>query len=209
MGEDGKGMGNRGRFGKYGEVKRLDRLRQSGFFYTKPKPKPDPDKRGLRCGSMKKRKDPISIRSAERGDLAFIRMLSEGVFRVYGPYEEMVLQWYASGGTDTVTALEGDRPVGFAMLGPVNREPPYPVTAELLAIAVTPGRENRGIGGLLLKTVIRRARDLDVEFTVLHTAVGNQRGRGLFEKHGFLPSSVKKGFYPEGQDALMMVRPLK
>ena len=61
----------------------------------------------------------------------------------------------------------------------------------------------------LLEAVIRRSRDLGIAFVVLHTAVGNRKGRGLFEKYGFFPSSVKRRFYPEGQDALMMVRPLE
>ncbi len=45
---------------------------------------------------------------------------------------------------------------------------------------------------------------MGVDRLILHTALDNLPGRALFKRHGFAACGVKKAFYPEGQDALMM-----
>jgi [ribosomal protein S18]-alanine N-acetyltransferase len=98
----------------------------------------------------------------------------------------------------------GKRPVGYVMLARSQGEGLGPRLSELLAIAVEAGARRWGIGDLLMREMIRKAEELLVKTLILYTAVDNLPAQALFKKHGFAPAGVKKGFYPEGQSALLM-----
>lgn len=148
----------------------------------------------------------VSVRIARAGDVDYIRSLSGTAFHEYGPYEEMLPNWFASGITVTLLALVEDRPVGFAMIRRMGREPRLHRVSELLAIAVEPQQRKRGIGDLLLREIQTTAQRTGVEVLVLHTAIDNLPGRTLFKKHGFVLLDTKRNFYPRGQDAVMMYK---
>lgn len=163
------------------------------------------------CGGVKVQKktgyrDWVTVRPARAEDVDYIRSLSRKVFHQYGPYENILARWFESDIAVTLLALMGKRPVGFVLLGRLERKwyPPY--VSELLAIAVEPAKWKLGVGDLLMREVLREAKELNVETLVLHTAVENFSGQKLFEKYGFTPLEVKKNFYPKGQDALMMYK---
>jgi len=200
-------MGNRGRYGKYGETKRFARLRKAGAG------QPHTTGKGSEISGHPGRhksqtffKNQIRIIPARVTDANYIRTLSKRVFSQYGPYDDTLIQWFLSGITITVLASVGARPVGFAMLGRFFHDSPLSRVYELLAIAVEPGMQNLGIGSLLMRKIEKNAEKLEAETLVLHTAVDNFPGRKLFKKHGFTESERKNCFYPEGQDALMMRR---
>ena len=202
-------MGKGGRYRKYGETKRIARLRKAadvgGYFRRRgadfPGPPGTPKKRTIYRGSER-----ITLRQAIGADTAFIRSLSQKVFHVYGPYEEMLPRWFESGITVTILASTEKKPVGFAMLGRPSEGWHFDLTGELLAIAVEPESHNMGIGDLLMEEIITRAEKLHTEKLILHTAPENHSAKRLFQKHGFVLWTIKKKFYPEGQDALLMQR---
>ncbi len=198
-------MGNSGRYGKYGEKKRLERLRNSGAYFSTTgrrslAPKEDP---ALLLKGI--HESPIFVRRAGPGDVAYIQELSNRSFQQYGSYDNVLSQWFELGSTVTLLACQGKKAIGFAMLGNplVNHHSP-PIVMELLAIAVEPGRRRKGIGDLLMREVKNTAHQQRVEKLLLHTAVENLPARRLFKRHGFAAAQFKKSFYPHGQDALMM-----
>jgi ribosomal-protein-alanine N-acetyltransferase len=150
-------------------------------------------------------KSLITIRMALDSDMEFAHRLSKKVFSRYGPYEDMLERWFYSGTTETFLALMEKRPVGFAILGRYQSEWGSHQIAELLAIAVEPAKQKKGIGDVLLGKVLRKAREFGIETLVLYTALENKVAQKLFKKHGFTPSGIKECFYPRGQDALFMV----
>ena len=199
-------MGSRGRYGKYGEIKRRDRL---GGFKTFSLG----SDRGTRKATLASSRssglaDRHGFRIVPAGprDVNYIRTLSKKVFNKYGPYDDTLAGWFLSGMAFTSLALVEKRAVGFAMLGQSPSDDLHLRIYELLAIAVEPGMQNRGIGSQLLKSIERKAQDLDIEMMILHTAADNLPGHGLFIKFGFVSSETKGGFYPAGQDALMMYK---
>jgi ribosomal protein S18 acetylase RimI-like enzyme len=201
-------MGNRGRFGKYGEIKRLDRLRKAKAA-THHFRKAEIHTRQPKA--LQKRRDrhsdpQIRVRESKAEDVDFIRDLSEKAFSPYGPYEEILPQWFESGATLTYVAFMGKTPVGFAMFGKPAHIWYFPVVHELLAIAVEPEKQKLGIGDLLMQTIISTVKKLGVDKIVLHTAPDNSAALSLFKKHGFGEFQVKAGFYPKGQDAIMMYK---
>ena len=201
-------MSKRGRFGKYGEIKRISRLRRARVGAH------DVPERGTKATKWaafaKKTPTPrVTIKAAEVSDVEFIHSLSKRVFSRYGPYENMLTHWFESEITETLLAFMEKRPVGFAMLGRHQYEWNSRQVAELLAIAVEPAKQKRGIGNYLIREIVSKAEELRVGIVVLHTALENMPAQRLFKKHGFLPSEVKKSFYPKGQDALLMYKYMK
>jgi ribosomal protein S18 acetylase RimI-like enzyme len=80
--------------------------------------------------------------------------------------------------------------------------------AEVLAIAVTPEFQRRGIGHDLLQFAQKKAEALGEQKLFLHTARENLAAQKLFLRNGFRPVQSKARFYPSGQDALLMVNDL-
>ncbi|MEW6666402.1 MAG: GNAT family N-acetyltransferase [Thermodesulfobacteriota bacterium] len=202
-------MSNRGRFGKYGEIKRLERLRQAGFR-TFPQNKPEKAApAGAFCrGDVEKSRGSFVLRRAVRSDAGFIGGLSSRVFDLYGPYGEIVTRWFESGTAITFVAFVGQRPAGFAMIGRPSPSAQAGPVAELLAIAVEPHYQAMGVGRLLLRKMEETAVRIHIRRLFLHTATENTRARRLFTRCGYSAAEVKPGFYPAGQDAVLMFKDL-
>ena len=200
-------MGSRGRFGKYGEIKRLDRLRRAGKRHSVPsgsdvrsfKEIPTFKEEGYPKGRLK-------IRPAKAADALFIGQLSGKVFDIYGPYTDIVSRWFESDLTVTLIALMDNNRAGFAMIGNLyyNRKEEY--FSELLAIAIEPERQKRGIGEMLIRGIERKAIELNANRLFLHTATENLSAQKLFTKNGYRKWGIEKNFYPAGQDAVVMVK---
>ena len=142
----------------------------------------------------------FSTRSAYGADCQYIKTLGRAVFDLYGPYGDILSSWFLSGVTHTIVASSGEKKTGFAMLALTSG------VAELLAIAVEPAMQGRGVGALLMDEVINKARRSKVKYFMLHTAVENSTAQALFEKYGFVRSGISASFYPKGQDAFIMTR---
>jgi ribosomal-protein-alanine N-acetyltransferase len=151
-------------------------------------------------------RDRATVRPATAADVDYIRSLSKIAFQHYGPYEQMLPDWFQSGIAVTLVAVTKERPVGFAMLRRLEPESHLHRVSELLAIAVEPAKRNLGIGDLLMKEIEKAANEIGVQTVFLHTAVENLPGQKFFEKYGFIPLEVRNNFYPKGQDALMMYK---
>jgi ribosomal protein S18 acetylase RimI-like enzyme len=198
-------MGNRGRFGKYGETKRLDRLRQAGKGISfQPVARTESFKTGFYLKKRSSQKGRIGTRPARASDLKFVIRLSGRVFDIYGPYRSIISQWIESGMAIIIVAFEDKKPVGFAMIGPFSNESHRQQRAELLAIAVQPEKQHRGIGQRLIEEVEAKAAELKLKKVILHTATDNLPARKLFLRNGYASWGIEKTFYPAGQDALVM-----
>ena len=197
-------MGRRGRYGKYGENKRLERLRQAGVHTPPQKAKLPPAEGGPFSRKKAPQGDRIRIVMSRACDIDFVKRLSGSAFRKYGSYQEVIAQWFQSGVTETIIGRVNGRPVGFAMVGIMPDETSDQNVCELLAIAVERAKRKKGIGEMLLKAAEKKASEKLVERIFLHTAKDNIAARDLFTRNGYVSSGLKKHFYPEGQDAFIM-----
>ena len=158
------------------------------------------------------------IRRAEVQDHPWIVATGAEVYRDLGDYTRILPSWLEQPGV--LAWIDHDvqgRGRGFAMLGFYTEEGPHKngqqqVIADLLALAVLPTFQNRGIGGRLLEHVIEVAERVapashisSLRLTVAEDNTGAQR---LYARAGF---HVVDGAatYDRGQRALRMVRPLK
>ncbi|RPI79044.1 MAG: GNAT family N-acetyltransferase [Desulfobacteraceae bacterium] len=203
-------MSQQGRFGKYGEIKRFERLRKAGvkaaFDIIQGKQPPQKfhneqvfEKSGLQNTALK-------IRPAKTGEIDFIADLSDQVFAVYGPYREIIMSWFACATTTTLIAKAGKRPIAFGMLGFLSDELYQKGWAELLAIAVISEFQKQGVACKLLEAIEQKAAELHIKQLSLHTAKENFIAQRLFTKSGFVMTLIKERYYPAGQTGLMMIK---
>lgn len=198
-------MGHRGRFGKYGEIKRLNRLRRarkSPPLSHGQETRPSPHRPSFKASDVKK--TPMKIRPDRPSDSLYIAQLSERVFRIYGPYEKIIRSWLESGMTLTLVALVNRKPAGFVMISQFPLEANPQQISEILAIAVAPEKQRLGIGEMLLKEVEKRAAQTGISELFLHTAEENLAAQNLFAKNEYVLRGINEGFYPAGQNALIM-----
>ena len=158
------------------------------------------------------------IRRAEVADHPWIIATGAEAYRDLGDYTRILPSWLEQPGVLAWIDHElADRSSGrgFAMLGFYLEDPGATgvpqVIADLLALAVIPSHQGRGIGGRLLAHVIDVATRVGpaskidtLRLTVSETNIGAQQ---LYLRNGF---SVVDGSaaYDRGQRALRMSRPL-
>lgn len=80
--------------------------------------------------------------------------------------------------------------------------------AQVATIGVDPEYQNRGIGSALLSYAEKDAADQGCETFSLEVRVSNAPAMHLYEKHGFIQVNIRKGYYENGEDAYLMVKPI-
>ncbi len=156
------------------------------------------------------------IRRAEVQDQPWIIATGAEAYRDLGDYTRILPSWLEQPGV--LSWIDHDvsgRGRGFAMLGfymeDTQRQGSQHVVADLLALAVLPTFQNKGIGTRLLLHVIEVAERVapsshitQLRLTVAEDNVGAQR---LYARYDF---SIVDGSatYDRGQRALRMVRQL-
>jgi ribosomal protein S18 acetylase RimI-like enzyme len=156
---------------------------------------------------MIRRSDP------QRGDPEWIRQTAAEVYADLGDYGKIIPAWMSHPGVLTFVEVSdepGDVRRGFILIGfyePEDLVPPR-LVGDLLAIAVAPAFQRRGIGKSLLELaadVARLAyRDPPVRELRLTVAETNQAALALFRRAGFVVLDPKHGAYDRGQRALRM-----
>jgi ribosomal protein S18 acetylase RimI-like enzyme len=155
----------------------------------------------------------VVVRVARPEDREFVHELAVEVFTVYGSYGRYLTQWFDSEEIGTWIAEKDKAAVGLIMIG----VKPHPkllqkAVADLLAIAVKPTHQAKGIGKVLLHHALEIAPRLPSPFPVvemhLSVAESNSRAQRLFSRQGFRMISGE-GVYPAGQRAFHMAKKLQ
>ena len=76
--------------------------------------------------------------------------------------------------------------------------------ADVANIAVEKNYRGQGIGAKLFAEIIRRVKLRDVHGVTLEVRVSNTAAIRLYEKFGLRGVGVRKGYYEDGEDALIM-----
>jgi ribosomal protein S18 acetylase RimI-like enzyme len=157
--------------------------------------------------------EPVVLRPGQRRDRPFIRALAADAFAVYGDYGPLLLEWFDTPGVEATIAENGGAPVGLALMAFVaDPEAAGFWVADLLAIAVAPSSRRRGLGRRLLQAVLVRVEEASRRWPVravrLSVADDNAPAQALFADAGFQYTGREDSFYPRGQRARHMRRPL-
>ncbi len=99
-----------------------------------------------------------------------------------------------------VVAVSGDgRIVGYAGLAAVAG------TGDVQTIAVAREQWGTGLGARLLGELLRQATAFECREVLLEVRVDNTRAQRLYERFGFEPIGLRRGYYQPGNvDALVM-----
>lgn len=110
-------------------------------------------------------------------------------------FSELTENLYA----DYVVARIDDQVVGYAGMWLILDE------AHITNIAVHKDYRGQGIGERLLQEIFVRARARGARRMTLEVRVSNMVARHLYEKMGFVPRGVRKGYYADTkEDAIIM-----
>jgi ribosomal-protein-alanine N-acetyltransferase len=76
--------------------------------------------------------------------------------------------------------------------------------SEILTLGVSPARRRRGLGAALLRAALDRAASLGAVSMFLEVAVSNDAARALYRAHGFIEAGLRRHYYSDGTDALIL-----
>lgn len=167
----------------------------------------------------------LRVRDGRAEDAEFVRALASQVFGQFGDYAAFLPPYLTHPSVFTALAEQQGRPLGYVMLalvrsaralpwdaGPPLAEGEEHLDAEVLAIAVEPGLQGRGVGRRLLQHALACATtwqsSVGVRSIQLNVADTNLSARRFFERNGFLEVDPADGTYPKGQRSIRMARKL-
>ncbi len=75
----------------------------------------------------------------------------------------------------------------------------------LLNVAVEPSARRRGIGRALVEDLLAYARGHAAQRVLLEVRASNEPAIRLYEQLGFHRFNVRRGYYPDGEDAVEMM----
>jgi ribosomal-protein-alanine N-acetyltransferase len=116
--------------------------------------------------------------------------------------EEAMTRLLAMPGSFALIAAENDDPAGLVLARIAADE------AEIVTLGVVPRFARRGIGRSLAAAAADRAASLGAVRLFLEVGTGNLAARGLYGTLGFREVGRRSGYYPGGEDAVVLALPL-
>lgn len=80
--------------------------------------------------------------------------------------------------------------------------------AQLARIGIDKSLRNKGYGSEMMKNLVQRAKDAACEFMTLEVRQSNEAALNLYKKYDFIQVNVSKGYYPDGENAIVMTKAL-
>ena len=95
---------------------------------------------------------------------------------------------------------EDNKMLGFLIFSPIKPE------AHLLSIAVIETQQYKGIGSLLLKSMISQCNAMGINQVFLEVRASNEKAIGFYQKYGFKKDAIRDNYYSGDipEDALLM-----
>ena len=114
-------------------------------------------------------------------------------------------QWateLADGRRPCVGLLQGERLIALACGWLVVDE------LHITVVAVAPELQRRGLGQRVLEALLQHANGLGARHATLEVAADNGAAQALYARCGFNTAGVRRGYYRNGDDALIQWRRL-
>jgi ribosomal-protein-alanine N-acetyltransferase len=104
-----------------------------------------------------------------------------------------------TGGTGKPPPADEQYIVGFAGIWMMADE------AHLTNIAVRRSHRRRGIGELLLISIINLALELDARILTLEVRASNISAQSLYHKYGFSQINIRQGYYTDNKESALVM----
>ena len=138
----------------------------------------------------------VLIRPFEPRDSSDIIRIDAESFKTQNPTYDLFV--YLAYGSEIIVADIGAMVVGYVVL--VYREE----EAKIMSIAVKKEFRRRGIGKMLLREAIKKAREKGAKRLLLEVRVSNIAAQELYKKFGFRVAGVIESYYSDGESAYLM-----
>jgi len=144
--------------------------------------------------------DPsYQIRKCVDGDLDGVLKIEEESFP--DPYDREIFSQLLSSEPEGFLVAEG----GPGVLGYVASSARYGI---IFSLAVSASRRREGIGRALMDAILRYLSE-ETEWVSLQVRVGNSAAIGLYRQFSFREEGRVRRYYPDGEDALVMILDFK
>lgn len=138
--------------------------------------------------------DAVAIAALSR------RVIEHGLEWRWTP--QRVLASMADADTNVVVARRGTDMLGFAVMHYAADE------AHLLLLATQPRCRRQGVGSMLLAWLESTLRVAGIRTLKLETRSGNAGARAFYQRHGFVETDRRSGYYQGVEDAVRYLKPL-
>lgn len=78
--------------------------------------------------------------------------------------------------------------------------------AEIINFYITKEFQNQGFGSMILNFIVELCELSNVSQLSLEVRTSNEKAKRLYQKFGFCFSHIRKNYYSDGEDAIVMVR---
>ncbi|MDQ0211873.1 ribosomal-protein-alanine N-acetyltransferase [Arthrobacter bambusae] len=143
--------------------------------------------------------DGVTLRNMTLDDVTAVEVLERRLFPVDAWPMQMFFDELAQIDTRRYVVAEADGKI-VAYAGLMCIEP----IADVQTIAVVPEFEGRGIGSAILTELIEEARRRGAVEVLLEVRADNPRAQALYVRFGFEQIHVRRRYYRDGTDALIM-----
>jgi ribosomal-protein-alanine N-acetyltransferase len=143
--------------------------------------------------------DGVTLRDMTPDDVTAVEVLERRLFPVDAWPMQMFFDELAQIDTRRYVVAEADGQI-VAYAGLMCIEP----IADIQTIAVVPEFEGRGIGSAILTELIEEARRRGAVEVLLEVRADNPRAQALYVRFGFEQIHVRRRYYRDGTDALIM-----
>jgi ribosomal-protein-alanine N-acetyltransferase len=142
----------------------------------------------------------VEIRTLSLGDLDAIEAIEKRAYRT--PWSRsMFASELAKPTSICLGAFEGERLMGYT----INSR--YVDAWHVMNVAVDPEYQRRGVASQLLERLFELTADDERRGYTLEVRVSNKDAIRLYEKLGFEPRGIRRGYYTDNrEDALIMWR---
>lgn len=139
----------------------------------------------------------LMIRKFRPSDLQRVYEIESQSFK--DPYHPLFLinLYELYGETFLVAEVDG-QVVGYVIARKVNSK------GHIIAIAVAPEHRCRGIGRALMLAVEEELKKRGVSELWLEVRVSNRRAVSFYRRLGYVEKGILKGYYSDGEDAMLL-----
>lgn len=147
-------------------------------------------------------KPQVTVKSAAADHAETLAALHAASFEKPWPTTDVAAMLLTSGTQASLAECNGIA-VGFVIVRAIAGE------AEILTLAINPQFRRFGIASKLLKYAVESGRTQGIAKLHLEVAHTNLAARGLYKKHIFTEVGLRKAYYANGDDAVLMAKDLK
>lgn len=143
---------------------------------------------------------PPIIRSMRQSDIPDVAAIESSTYEF--PWSSGIFRDCLLAGYTSVVLVRDGRIIGYGIMSVAASE------AHLLNICIKQGFRRQGIGRMLLKYLLERARVIAADRIFLEVRPSNEPALHLYEKMGFRILGVREGYYKArhgNEDAVVLV----